>query len=89
MAISAGSHMLAGLKSDGTLVLTGDEDYDVSGWKLFDSLDELDAWLTAEEDRQRELRRQAATSPWISPPNPVSEQTGTRSTLFCGSLLPP
>ena len=42
-----------GMKADGTLVFAGNGNYDLNGWKLFDSLDELDAWLTAAEQRKR------------------------------------
>ena len=53
--INARENHTVGLKDDGTLLYTGEGNYDLKGWKLFDSPDQLDAWLTTAEERKKRL----------------------------------
>ena len=61
-----------GLKADGTLVFAGEGSYDLDSWKLFDSLDQLDTWLTAAENSKKKListqpEPQSKPRPQLSP----------------------
>ncbi|MCI6434583.1 MAG: TIR domain-containing protein [Clostridiales bacterium] len=58
VAISAGGLHTVGLKADGTVVAVGDNKYgqcDVSGWKLFQNIETIEA--EREEARKREEQR--------------------------------
>ena len=54
-ALNAREKYTIGLSADGTLLFTGEGNYDLKGWKLFDSPDQLDAWLTAAEESKKRL----------------------------------
>ena len=55
LTIYTSMYFTLGLTADGSLIYASGDYYDLEDWKLFDSPDQLDAWLTAAEESKKRL----------------------------------